>query len=95
MRVLKKDILLFFTKKFSSVIYTEGGYALSRKQNDKTSYIWKLIPDTTTFSLKPVVEWVTAITFSHQNDAGSRSPTTTYWENLVLVVALDLESKAL
>ena len=31
---------------------------------------------------------MTAITFSCQNDAGSRSPTTKYWENLVLVVAL-------
>ena len=37
----------------------------------------------------------TAITFSGQNDAGSRLSTTQYWENLVLVVAIVSESKAL
>ena len=37
----------------------------------------------------------TATTFSRQNDAGSRASTTQYWENLVLVVVLVLESKAL
>ena len=37
----------------------------------------------------------TAITFSRQNDAGLRACTTYYWENLVLVVVLVLESKAL
>ena len=37
----------------------------------------------------------TATTFSRQNDAGSRASTTYYWENLVLVVVLVLESKAL
>ena len=35
----------------------------------------------------------TAITFSRQNDAGSRVSNTQYWENLVLVVVLVLESK--
>ena len=37
----------------------------------------------------------TATTFSRQNDAGSRASTTYYWENLVLVVVLVLESKGL
>ena len=37
----------------------------------------------------------TAITFSRQNDAGLRACTTYYWENLVLVVVLVIESKAL
>ena len=37
----------------------------------------------------------TATTFSRQNDAGSHASTTYYWENLVLVVALILESKGL
>ena len=37
----------------------------------------------------------TAITFSRQNDAGSRASNTYYWENLVLVVVIVLESKAL
>ena len=36
-----------------------------------------------------------AITISRQNDAGSRVIDTQYWENLVLVVVLVLESKAL
>ena len=35
------------------------------------------------------------ITFSHQNDAGSRVNNTHYWENLVLKVILFSESKAL
>ena len=37
----------------------------------------------------------TAITFSRQNDAGSLVTNTQYWENLVLVVVLVSESKAL
>ena len=37
----------------------------------------------------------TAITFSRQNDAGSRASTTNCWENLVLVVFLVLEIKGL
>ena len=37
----------------------------------------------------------TAITFSRQNDAGSRESNTQYWKNLVLVVVLVLESKDL
>ena len=30
----------------------------------------------------------TAITFSRQNDSGSRARTTSYWKNLILVVIL-------
>ena len=37
----------------------------------------------------------TATTFSRQNDAGSRACPTYYRENLVLVVAVVLESKGL
>ena len=37
----------------------------------------------------------TAITFSRQNDVGSRVSTTQYWENLVLLVVHIWESKAL
>ena len=37
----------------------------------------------------------TATIFSLQNDAGLRVSNTVYWENLVLVVVLVLESKAL
>ena len=37
----------------------------------------------------------TAVTFSRQNDAGSRASTTYYWENLLLVVDLVSESKGL
>ena len=36
----------------------------------------------------------TAMTFSRQNDAGSRASTTYYSENLVLFVVLVLEPKA-
>ena len=39
---------------------------------------------------------MTAITFSRQNDAGSRALAATYyWENLVLAAVLVLESKDL
>ena len=38
---------------------------------------------------------MTTTTFSRQNEAGSRVSTTYYWKNLVLVVLLVLESKAL
>ena len=43
-RILKIDspesfILPFFTRKVSTVIFSEGGYASSRSQNDKTSNI--------------------------------------------------------
>ena len=38
---------------------------------------------------------MTATTFSRQNDASLRVSTTYYWENLVLVVILVLESKGL
>ena len=37
----------------------------------------------------------TGTPFSRQNDAGSRVSNTQYWENLVLVVVLVSESKAL
>ena len=33
-------ILPFFTRKISIVTFIEGGYVLSRSQNDKTSNIW-------------------------------------------------------
>ena len=33
-------ILLFFTKRVSTVIFTEEGLSLSQWQNDKTSHIW-------------------------------------------------------
>ena len=36
-----------------------------------------------------------AITFSRQNDVGSRARNTQYWENQVLVVVLVLKFKAL
>ena len=37
----------------------------------------------------------TAITFSRQNDAGSRVSKTQDWENLLLVIVVVSESKAL
>ena len=37
----------------------------------------------------------TAVTFSRQNDAGSRASSTYHWENLLLVVDLVSESKGL
>ena len=60
----------------------------------KSSNIWKLVSVTTTFWLKLVAEWRRVITFSRQNDAGSRLVSSTqYRENLVLEVVLVLEFK--
>ena len=55
----QSSILLFFTKKLNTVIFIDGGQALSRFQNDKTktSNIWELVFVTTTLVLKLVVEW--------------------------------------
>ena len=41
---LGKLYFTFFTKKVSTVIYTEGGEALSRQQNDKTTYFDNFFP---------------------------------------------------
>ena len=49
-------ILPFFIRKVSTVIFSEGGYALSRSQKDKTSNIWYLVFATKPFALKLVVE---------------------------------------
>ena len=46
--------LPFFTRKVSTVIFSEGGYAFSRWQSDKTSNIWYLVFATTTLSRKLV-----------------------------------------
>ena len=43
-------ILPFFTWNVSTVIFSEGGYALSRLQKDKTFNIWYLFFATTTFA---------------------------------------------
>ena len=48
--------LPYFTRKVSTVILSEGRYALSRSQNDKTSNILNLVFAKTTFALKLVVE---------------------------------------
>ena len=93
---LKLFIVLFFTRNVSTVIFFEGGQDLSRLQNTKTSHILVITCsrhcDTLT---KTRSRMTTAITFSRQNDAGSRASTTYYSENLVLVVVLVLEPKAL
>ena len=47
-------ILLIFTRKVSTATFSEGGYTLSRWQNDKTTNIWWLVSAT---SLKVVVGW--------------------------------------
>ena len=46
-------------------------------------------------SAKTCSRMTTATAFSRQNDAGSRVSNTQYWENLVLVFVLVLESKSL
>ena len=38
-------------------MFSEGGYALSRSQNDKTFNIWYLVFATTTFAQKLVVKF--------------------------------------
>ena len=46
-----------FKKIVRTVIFSEGGYTLSRSQNDKTSDILYLVSATSTFALKLVLEW--------------------------------------
>ena len=48
--------LPFFTRKVSIVIFSEGGYTLSRTQNDKTFNICYIAFASTTFALKLAVE---------------------------------------
>ena len=82
-------IVLFFTWKVSAIIFTGGNLALSRSQNDWTcSCHYDILAKTRS-------RMTTATTFSRQNDVGSRASTTQYWENLVVVVVLVSESKAL
>ena len=96
-RHLGKLYFTFFTKKVSTVIYTEGGEALSRQQNDKTTYFdnfsrhYDILAKTRGRMTMAITSW----RFSRQIDAGSRVSNTQYWENLVLVVVLVSESKAL
>ena len=47
----------FSCSSISTVTFSEGGYTLSRAQNDKTFNIWHLVSATSTFSLKVVVKW--------------------------------------
>ena len=95
--VLKKNTLgklyfTFFRQNISTVIYTEGGYALSWKQN----FIHlKTCSHHDDILAKTRIRMTTAITFSRQNDAGSRVSKTQDWENLLLVIVLVSESKAL
>ena len=84
----------FFTRKVSTVIVIEGSWAPYRLQNAKTSNIWQLVPATTTLA-KTCSRMKTATTFFRQNYAASSACTTYYWENLVLLVVLVSESKAL
>ena len=44
---------------------------------------------------KPRAKMTTTSPFSRQNDAGVRAPGVALWENLVFLVVLVLESKAL
>ena len=53
------------------------------------------LPTTVGILAKTRGKMTTAITFSRQNDAGSCVSNTQHWENLVLVVVLISESKAL
>ena len=81
----------FVSRKVSTVAFSEGGYTLSRSQNDKTCNIWYLVSVTSTFSLKLVVEWRRLPRFSAKMTL-VRAHATYYWENLVLVVVLILKS---
>jgi len=78
-----------FTWKVSAIIFIGDSLALSWSQNDWTcSCHYDILA-------KTLSRMTTTVTFSRQNDAGSRASTTQYWENLVLVVVLVSESKAL
>ena len=67
----EKFVLPFFTRKVSTVIFSEGGYALSRSQNDKTDNSFSPLQHG---KIRSGV--TTATTFSRHNDVGSRASTT-------------------
>ena len=69
-------ILPFLTRKVSTVIFSEGSYALSRWQNDKTSNIWIILFPPLRHHARTRSRMTVATTFSRQNDAGSRLSTT-------------------
>ena len=79
LRLFSKNLLpgklhcTFFTRKVSTVILIEEVYALSRSKNDKGSSIPRY--DILT-KIRRIM--TTALTFSRQNDAGSRASTTWY-----------------
>ena len=88
-------ILPFFTRKVSFVIFSEGDYALSRSQNDKTFNIWYLVFATTTFVWKPVVEWCQLPRFPAKMTLAHARTLLSIEKISVLVVVLVLESKGL
>ena len=93
---LESFILLLFTKKDHTVIYTERSYKPSpNSRMIKRLTIDNLFPRHFDILAKTRSRMTTAITFSRQNDAGSSLINTQRWENLVLEVVLVSESKAL
>ena len=76
-RLLKIDspesfILPFFTGKVSIVTFSEGDYALYRSHNEKTSN-FDILFSPPRHSRENSCRMTTAITFSRQNDGGSRA----------------------
>ena len=76
-RLPGKLILPFFSRKVSTVTFSEGGYTLSRLQNDKISNIITCFHHFVILAVAKTSSRVkTATTFSRQNDAGSHASTT-------------------
>ena len=88
-------ILPFFTRKFSTVILSEGGYAPSRSWNDKTSTVWYLVYATLTFLLSLIVDWWRLPSFPAKMMMLVHACALLGTEKIVLVVVLILESKGL
>ena len=88
-------MLLLFSSIGCSVILIAGNWAFLLTKKSQNCY---RVVDLFWFDdifAKPRTKMTAASGFSRQNDAGLRALTVALWENLVLVVVLVLESKAL
>ena len=91
----KASFYYFSQKKLARLFILNEGKPSPNSRMIKLLTIDNLFPRHFDILAKTRGRMTTAITFSRQNDAGSRVIDTQCWENLVLEVVLVSESKAL
>ena len=88
-------MLLFVSYVDCSVILVAGNWALLQIKKWQNYYRVLVLFWLDDIFAKPRTKMTTVSRFSRQNDVGLRALNVVLWENLVLVVVLVLESKAL